>query len=1278
MSIAIVAPEKFEFQDAVCVEMMLRFEHVNDACFVVEPKGGEDGELRLPWNGNVRLMEIQVKGSARPVTLSEVAACLAHTPPRTEKNTLLERLLSDPQRLAVLVMSGRCNDSCAAYAVEANWDGAAHALNGISRASVAAFLDAFSEAKTAGGKNSPIKARRRAHNRRLVATADENSVRKALARVIVVERVDAGRLKNRCATYLRERHRIPDDQTGDVLRRLAEDVKNAKGKGTDALALVRKTLERASPANVRPDGYEERGVERELRDELNKQGVILLSGKPRVGKSYTARWIAAEFQSHGYRVQEHGEIDEVERFLLEPTSESRLSILDDPLGGRYGAENRHRTLARIDALIPRLRNCRKLIVAQGEPLLLEVSGKSSLSSVSTGNREWRNLGRVLPDFLARVWRSSTDWHGVPDGLREFVSSRLSDGSLVLETGCVCHLAANHKRLGDGFSIEAITRLARENAADMGLALAKAGAGDLLAALVLTTSRQERIDLKSLAFVMGEGGSALPSKSPHGSGGILIGGPPRSEPAKPRYEYLPSLSSNQSEVLDLLERLRVVEVDAEEHVNFTHPYYRAAAESLVNGATHSAATRIASTMQRGLFCMSPVVTQGAARNLDWAFERLASRAAAQTALVSHAIDGLKSFFPATRDLCFRFLARKHAELPDNVQSNLPRWTSVVAATHLERLEWTEGHAHFPFDARLEMDQVLSAYGRVDRSEVEEALSLLDGSQKGHANPEQAAAALRYFAHESQAMGIQAMGRLLSFDEAVIRAEATKIWLSKRREDDIEVFSRAFSDDHPRCAVGALQGAIAGWREYSARRRKQVLDGLSTFADSDLCATTMLDRLVRFNRVEDTGEDPPWTIFGELVPIILKRLPGEAIANEPRLSFAMNAAAQALQPAAMVAICEGWIGWLRRCAQNCRLPSAFALGVGKILVASTRDTPELRDGMIGRMLSVQGTGAQGAFVADLVDNWRDLVPSERNEVLRRLLSGRSDDVWLQAVALTRTEAPRILRDRLLGEDVSLGAGPDVLRSKMDPALLKAAVHVYVGHPQPLYWIGTSGSGRSVWKAIIDRIATTPSDPCFELAWSDIASAGDGARLSKVIARVGNDHADRMLDLLLRIKLRHAGDFMPEAWATLLGMAPNDDIRQEWIDRMAYCAPAILTNLSDLRTWLTEKRDYFEMQDRLMADYLLLRVARYVLASTHGTDAGTIRPYGIRALEVLLDKGPPQIGGTCNWLIEQLKRRSVAAPALMKSLQSCQRKIDVRSEEVKREFAWPEYDLPGWIAP
>jgi len=156
MSIAVTAPQKFDFQDIVCVEMMLRFAHVGDARFLVEPDGDEDGELQFTAGPRA---EIQVKGAAGAVTLATIAT-LAHTRPRIETNTLLQRLLADPERLVVLVMSGRCNDSAAPYAVRSDWAGAPHAANNITEANAKALLDAFAVAELPGVGGGKLKSNR--------------------------------------------------------------------------------------------------------------------------------------------------------------------------------------------------------------------------------------------------------------------------------------------------------------------------------------------------------------------------------------------------------------------------------------------------------------------------------------------------------------------------------------------------------------------------------------------------------------------------------------------------------------------------------------------------------------------------------------------------------------------------------------------------------------------------------------------------------------------------------------------------------------------------------------------------------------------------------------------------------------------------------------------------------------------------------------------------------------------------------------------------------------
>ena len=111
MSIAITAPQKFDFQDLACIELMLRFAASDSASFFVEPKDGEDGELHLQKAGGPLRLEVQVKGASGTVTLEALASYLAHTPARRADHTLLERLIADTSRMAVLVMS-RARQRC--------------------------------------------------------------------------------------------------------------------------------------------------------------------------------------------------------------------------------------------------------------------------------------------------------------------------------------------------------------------------------------------------------------------------------------------------------------------------------------------------------------------------------------------------------------------------------------------------------------------------------------------------------------------------------------------------------------------------------------------------------------------------------------------------------------------------------------------------------------------------------------------------------------------------------------------------------------------------------------------------------------------------------------------------------------------------------------------------------------------------------------------------------------------------------------------------------------
>lgn len=1281
MNIAVIAPQKFDLQDIACVEMMLRFWDVGRQ-FLVEPAGGEDGQLIISTGTTSSLLEIQVKGTESAVGLGLVATCLAHTPTRSVGNTLLERLIAAPDRLAILVMSGRCDDGTAPFVVDYGWAGEPHAEGQITRAHTEALLRAFETADIPGKPHSALRTKRQAHNANFARTADPALVQSALNRLIILERLDEAELESRCAERLTKMHRIPSDRVDDVVRRLRSAVKAAKKTPRDALPLIREAVAVAAPAPLQPSSYVDRGSEKGYVERLSRDRVLLVSGTPRVGKSFAARRVAAEFGGYGYALQEFSDVEAAERFLMETSPALRLALLDDPLGGTHVDADATRTLDRIDRLIRRLPPNRLLVVAQGAEPLLATARAEKLDTVVTAGKRWIDLSFLDPLFLSALWDSLCEDFTVSAQLAAFVREHLKSGTLNLEPGCLEYLAANQDRVSTPLVVDEVIRIARTDASALGRALAEEGHERLLTRLSLTTTASEPVGFRELAFIGGAGGGLLPSRAEKQWMSVTIGGQPTPVPSIPNYEQPPELTSPERDALEILERRRLLSINAEPAVGFIHPFYRAAAECLLDNATQNLAASAVQAMERGLFCLSPTASRATARNLGWVFEKLASRPDAQSALLNRAVDGLRSIYPATRDLCFRFLVGNLNKLPSEMRSDLPAWVSAVTFAGLEDIEWTNGQAYIVYGERSGTDYFARRLSQIDRPEVATELSLL-GEGNSYLSSERAARVLRFLKREPTEMTAAMVGRLLSYDEAAIRAEGIRTWLTVSRMDDEIILQRIFADFHPSCAVAAYKGVLHGWYKFAPDRQTRLLDGLINIADDPAAAAALMDRLVLFDRVEQTGNAPPWHIFECLLPIVLRVLPPNATFIDARLFGVAQSALAALPAASIVSFCDHWIDWLMRNEQEGLLPGDFALGVTDILLPATAALPELRAGRVVRLLSFSGTGATVRFIADLVDHWEILTADERLALLQTLCATRSDRAWLQATALTREETPKAVQTAVLGHGLSLSAGAEALVTGMTPELLGAAVHVYTGTPPILYYLGVHHSGKAVWEPVLEFLARMPDHPLFEVAFEEAMSDGDGPRVAGIISDIGVSHAEEILASLLRQKVRCTGWFMPEAWSALLSLAPDAETHGHWLDRMASAAPAILDDLSDMSEWLSEDRDWEPMYERLKGDYMLFEYSKLCADivfnppdGVDAADAAELQEMVRRIVSLFIEHRRPVLYGTCDLIASEF--RDVDVPDLQTALRARREAIFTEMEQIKASMPQRQWPTPGWIDP
>lgn len=1258
MNIAIVGQQKYEVQDWASLAFALRFYDYAEASMVVEPNAGEDFELRP--DPAAELIEVQAKAAHRQVDLGKLCSVLAHSGKRTAANMLLERLLTDA-RYAVLVASGRCDDATSKFARRLDDDlGSPRALPTIKE--TRAFLSAFGKAKVEG---TPGRALHRSRVERVAdfaAAADVEGVRNALSRVFIVENQRQSDLEHYVWGKLGQLE-IAGDAIRDLERRLLEIIRRCKGTGKNVLVELRTEIERARPDPLRPPGYVSRGDETALANELSKRRVLLLSGRPRVGKSWLAREIGASLQTKGFSVREYSDSESAERFLADPGGRERAAILDDPLGGASPVAAPRREYERVGRMIGRLRAHRRLIVAQGLNRLLETTGTSRLAEVVTGSTSWHDVGFPSGDFLIQLWTWLCEDYEVPDWLSERVAKAIADGDTSIEAGCLQYLAATHSKLNDNANIESIFRHAREDISSIAETLAAEGHGALLAGLAVATRRQEPIGEQTLAFVLGSGGSTLPGQAPKFR--VISIPASYSDAGPPAYDRPPKLNHSQRMSLDALRRRGII-THSSKQVAFAHPIYRAAAEYLVKREADIGP--FIEMVQRALLSLSPTTSRAASDNLHWLIE-ICGAVDQGGRIFDVAESGLAALYPTTRDACYRFLMRYVGEVPEK-RRNLESWIGAVRSVDLDTLNWIDGEAVVP-GSELGAEWFLRSLEEVERKQVQKELDLLKSDDD--LTPQQAAAALSYLEDQPEDLDAYMMGRLLSFDEGVIRAEAVKVWLDIDRNNDDELLERIFTDEHPLIALAALKAVIGAWQFTGEDRHATLARGLVRLAQDPGCAAALLDELVVFER-DHSREGPPWKLFETLMPEVIRSHPEQVSLVAERFFNVLREAMEVISPEAMVTMCDAWKGLIERQLASGKLGNDSMLGIASILIRSTSHQPELRGDRLEKLMRLEGTGASVRIIADLIDDWDLLCNDEKQLVLTRLAEPREDQIWLRAVALSRATVPVKVAEGILGLGVTLDRKPGELVASLRGDLLEAVVHVHLG-TQPFWYLGLQHSAGVRWDPVIDCLARDPAHPLFELAVIEILRRARSQQVADLIQHLGVAQADRMLELMLRVKIQCTGNFMPGAWAALLSHAPDKSTRDRWLDRMADEAWLILDRFQEIGEWLSAKVDREDLAKRLTIDLavsmLIINIGK--IAGPNSQGMGEV----IRAAEIFAEKvlGKARLYGTYGDLADALRRHGSNNTTLIEKL------VEQRNQilDARKNRRMVEEDIgSNWIRP
>ena len=1290
MSIEIIGQQKYRFQDHVCALLAVLASGNPGALLQIEPKDGEDAMLQTTEGGVAITVEVQVKGATAAITHDVLADWLAHYPAYSDSGSLLERISRDSSRSVLFVASGRCNDAVVPHAVTLSVRTTQVPKGVVTNATEQGMRKGLNNyANGTSSTDSDLGKRRRANIGKWLLVTPAPSLKTALQRVLIAELVDEPAVLKRIRDTLEAVHRVVPDRVDEATRRITEIVVNEKKTGVNVLPQVAGVISWGSAVDpLVAASYIPRGEEDALLAKLSLDSALLLTGAPRVGKTSCARNLAYSLQSQGYSVRICADISEAERYLTEPVTGNRAALVDDPLGGAHAADNAARELMLLGALIPKLTNGRRLIVSQAQDRLLQFSRCQSVSAVRTGNLPWVEMSIGANGFLGGLWSALTADYSVPPALGTLVAEAIEAGQLDLEPGCLVYLAANHDRVrADGQLADVISH-ARQDSRSLGDALRAEQLAPLMSALAIASTPSLRSAELELAFVLDDKRSDRPGescvKSTMSSWPSRVSTTPSAPP--PSYVPLPTLSAQQIGDLDRLELRRMVS-RASRRYTFSHPFYRASAESLVDAATTRSMESALSALERALFTLDADASRAAATNLGWVYRNL-NTAEGRQGVVDLAVRGLRSIFPAVRDLCFEFLARRLASLSVEEQANVSEWVHRVTFLELSDVEWTEdGQPRIPsatFGDTLEVDPFPAS---VPLAEVEGALTHLDSEQPGTLSAHDAARAVMFLQESPERLTLQMASRLLSFDISMVRAPVARLWLASPRDGDHLLLQRIFNEQHPSVTKAAYKGVLKAWPVCSEVRRAALIRGLQVMADSPISAAVLIDSLVVIARKEYGGPETPWPLFEALMPQVLRQLPLGASFRDERLYDVMNEAIGNISSQSLMEIIDHWIEWVHQYALS-GIPSDYMLGVTDILISGVRSETDERGARIERLLAVPGTASRMRVVSDLVDAWDNLKDVERARLLQHLTTADLDVMWLQAAALTRRDVPSEIQKALLPAGLTLASAPEEIISGLPASLLEACVHVFTGHYPVIYYVGVHGSRNIAWKAVIRGIVRMPQHSMFEVAWEWLSFMGEEEVLAEVAHALGVAHAERLAGLLLERKQHTSGEFMADVWTALFGLPVSQDVKSDWLARMAALAPNALDSLDEHKSWIPESyRDeflsHFESDDALRKlAVTLLRALNFVQG---GDDAGEeneaeddelaaaglqVKSQMLELIEAMVDRHPPKHWQTYDFILRFMELGKFSDDFFKKKVQELRsRAIELSQDRPARRRQTPK---------
>ncbi|WP_415717017.1 hypothetical protein [Maridesulfovibrio sp.] len=1163
MSIERTGPAKYRYQDRVAALFALEYLNKQNCEVLNDPKGVfEDIVIRFYDGDILHAFEVQVKEVQR-FTLKDLVECLLHFGDRQSDLCLFDKLL-DGKRNAIVV-SGRCDDALLPFLTKisnlSNSDNSKLITREALR-NIRSIIDNFCDGE---GVSNLSKARR--EHCEQIRLRNNPALKSALTNLRIIDSIDESDVLDHTIKILASEHSIPHSIASDVADKMFIAARTSVEEKIDLVPGVGRIVSSYSQRKYGIEGYVEWGNEEKWLDILMKENALLLSGVPRCGKSSSGKRILDILGSKGFKVEFLSDLDQAAAFLN--SDETVCVLLEDPFGNRgIAEEDNDRRLTKLKKLFRLVDSRRKLIICQSQDELFQAMGVESLSRCRLAGKNWFDLSHFPEGFLLSVWKGLYENLELPDELYGIVNKLLSSGT-VIEPGALDYIAYNHDFIEGDYTQENLLSVIRLDSKGLSASFAKHFDNpdlEFLSGLAFCLYSAHTIQKEDLAFILTDmhENDVLPGVKSSLGQAFSLGDSLVKTSLDYTQEY--SLSEAVDDLLFTLKRRRLIS-DDDNRIAFTHSFYKAAAEFIIYEVKPSSWDRISDYCKRALGCKSPVISKSVAKGIV-NLSTLVDDPKGRKQLVKLAFDTRHSRFPATYHCVISYIYENLDLLDDEDRKDFLNNPESLQVS-LFNAEWSEGEAWTPDN--------ISMFRRYDPIGIDNIAAKAGEWAEAFASPknvlpssEEATALLKYYQQENIDVSAEIVLGIMIYDLALLRVEATKMWLEKGRNSDDEILKLIFNDEMPIVVAAAYKMVIEQVHVYSGQRVKLLKEYLLASASNELNTIVLLKAMAD---VEFPLNDMQNKLLLSLLITVLASKARLHNFDSAKLYYVLRGVSEQCSAEELLPLFAAWDKRIDKWISD-GISDDYTLAIAKLLIPATDSNPSIRQDLSEKLLSQSNTPALMVLLGDYINNWEHLTDHEKRKIMNTLISGRADQHWLQARALTRNNVPPEIQELLLGDSLFFGQDPADIVTNMNSCLLACCVKIYCGQPQPLWYYGGHHCNPSLWEPVLLVLGNDIKSPLFRYALAEFVFQGDSAAVCEMFdANTGHERS--FISSLLAENVR-ANDFkLSKAWDHIFDSVSDESLKDECFDEIASVFPRLADGLAEIRFFFN-KKDY---QSRLL---------------------------------------------------------------------------------------------------